>query len=665
MIGNVDEQVSTMVDAYRGKPQVLQQKYAMTKDMVTLLALQRIKSEQDAAKRQQSLNAQPNNSTVRQQREQEVAQNVGGVGQQQQQQQVARAQQMGIPQQAPQQAMPQQAMPQQARPPVQGMAAGGIVGYEEGGAVDDTVSVVGDLAEWASNNKAEALSYGLVFVPGVGWAIGGGVKAAAVVLPKLAKLAGPAGKAAQSMLTNVSKKLGTKAKNVFTKEKKIGERMPQENPGLVNYGTPIAQDVTKRVAKPGAIASATSMGAGGLGLAALGGEDSPDVMANAAVPTPTSPAPTAPVPREDMGGLGVLKPKDIPDSPPAMGAMPAGSSSTRTKSSVSGALGGGADTRQTIKAEDYKPDFSGITQLPSLDTEKLTPEQRDALAAETEKRLGRAGLKEDRDRQMKGLKALEGEFGMTPEERQEQIQRAGRINAYGAGWAGSAMKKRLAGEDKERARQRGILEGYLESDRAITSDFRTRDVDIGKSAIKSVEDAVASLAQNQRVLYTAAASMRNEDMRTAVAAADRALKIDQANIENDFARTALEIEQANSIKTAGVEKRNKLEETYRKGAEVLFKAIKEAQDNDTEVAQLMRKAAQATNPKMREELELQARLKKEAILISVNKAAASSGLLGQIEAAGNALGYDQAFRPGIDRLADPGQFNDVLNKYGT
>jgi hypothetical protein len=91
MIGNVDEQVSTMVDAYRGKPQVLQQKYAMTKDMVTLLALQRIKSEQDAAKRQQSLNAQPNNSTVRQQREQEVAQNVGGVGQQQQQQQVARA----------------------------------------------------------------------------------------------------------------------------------------------------------------------------------------------------------------------------------------------------------------------------------------------------------------------------------------------------------------------------------------------------------------------------------------------------------------------------------------------------------------------------------------------------------------------------------------------
>ena len=61
MIGNVDEQVSTMVDAYRGKPQVLQQKYAMTKDMVTLLALQRIKSEQDAAKRQQSLNAQPNN----------------------------------------------------------------------------------------------------------------------------------------------------------------------------------------------------------------------------------------------------------------------------------------------------------------------------------------------------------------------------------------------------------------------------------------------------------------------------------------------------------------------------------------------------------------------------------------------------------------------------
>jgi tetratricopeptide (TPR) repeat protein len=366
-----------------------------------------------------------------------------------------------------------------------------------------------------------------------------------------------------------------------------------------------------------------------------------------------------------MGGLGVLKPKDIPDSPPAMGAMPAGSSSTRTKSSVSGALGGGADTRQTIKAEDYKPDFSGITQLPSLDTEKLTPEQRDALAAETERRLGRAGIKEDRDRQMKGLKALKDEFGMTPEEREKAIGTERVMAGLGQGSMTGFAQAGRAGAKKERDRQRRILEGYLESDRAITSDFRTRDVDIGKSAIKSVEDAVASLAQNQRVLYTAAASMRNEDMRTAVAAADRALKIDQANIENDFARTALEIEQANSIKTAGAEKKNKLEETYRKGAEVLFKAIKEAQDNDTEVAQLMRKAAQATNPKMREELELQARLKKEAILISVNKAAAISGLLGQIETAGNALGYEQPFKPGIDRLADPGQFNDVLNKYGT
>lgn len=636
MIGNVDEQVSTMVDAYRGKPQVLQQKYAMTKDMVTLLALQRIKSEQDAAKRQQSLNAQPNNSTVRQQREQEVAQNVGGVGQQQQQQQAARAQQMGIPQQAP-----QQAMPQQARPPVQGMAAGGIVGYADGGAVEDgLIPLAKDAAEWASNNKAEALSYGLVFLPAVGWAIGGGIKVAATVLPKLAKLAGPAGKSAQKMM-----------KKLLTTEKKIAPNAPKS-------------PTTTALSAP-KVASAASVGAGGLGLAALGGEDSPDVMANAAVPTPTSPAPTAPVPREDMGGLGVLKPKDIPDSPPAMGAMPAGSSSTRTKSSVSGALGGGADTRQTLKAEDYKPDFSGITKLPSLDTEKLTPKQRDALAAETERRLDRSGLKADRDRQMEGLAALKGEFGMTPEEREKAIGTERVMAGLGQGSMTGFARAGRAGAKKERDRQRGILEGYLEKDRAITSDFRTRDVDIGKSAIRSVEDAVDSLAQNQRVLYSAAASMKNEDMRAAVAAADRALKIDSANIDNDFARTALAIEQANSIKTAGVEKRNKLEETYRKGAEVLFKAIKEAKDNDTEVQQLRRKAAQATNPKIREEFELQARLKEEAILISVNKAAASSGLLGQIETAGNVLGYDQAFTPGIDRLADPADFDAVLNKYGT
>ncbi len=266
---------------------------------------------------------------------------------------------------------------------------------------------------------------------------------------------------------------------------------------------------------------------------------------------------------------------------------------------------------------------------------------------------------------MEGLAALKGEFGMTPEEREKAIGTERVMAGLGQGSMTGFARAGRAGAKKERDRQRGILEGYLEKDRAITSDFRTRDVDIGKSAIRSVEDAVDSLAQNQRVLYSAAASMKNEDMRAAVAAADRALKIDSANIDNDFARTALAIEQANSIKTAGVEKRNKLEETYRKGAEVLFKAIKEAKDNDTEVQQLRRKAAQATNPKIREEFELQARLKEEAILISVNKAAASSGLLGQIETAGNVLGYDQAFTPGIDRLADPAGFDAVLNKYGT
>ena len=664
MIGNVDEQVSTMVDAYRGKPQVLQQKYAMTKDMVTLLALQRIKSEQDAAKRQQSLNAQPNNSTVRQQREQEVAQNVGGVGQQQQQQQAARAQQMGIPQQAP-----QQAMPQQARPPVQGMAAGGIVGYADGGAVEDgLIPLAKDVAEWASNNKAEALSYGLLLLPGGLWAIGG-ARAAAAVLPKLAKLAGPAGKSAQSMLTNVSKKLGTKAKNVFTKEKKIGEQFT-DIPGTANYGSPIAQDVTKRVISPKAIASAASVGAGGLGLAALeGGELAPSLLsANAAVPTPTPTTPTtptAPVPREDMGGLGVLKPKDIPDSPPAMGAMPAGSSSTRTKSSVSGALGGGASTRQTLKGEDYKPDFSGITKIPSLDTEKLTAEERDALAAETERRLDRSGLKADRDRQMEGLAALRDEFGMTKEEREKAIGTERVMAGLGQGSMTGFARAGRAGAKKERARQRGILEGYLEKDRAITSDFRTRDVDIGKSAIRSVEDAVSSLAENQRAMVAAAATMKSAEMRAAVDASDRALKIDSANIANDLARVALEIEQVNSIKAESREKRNKLEETYRKGAEVLFEAIAEAQNNDSELQQLKRKAAQAANPKVRDELELQARLRTEAILVSVNKQAASSGLLGQIETAGNALGYDQAFRPGIDQLADPTGFDAILNKYGT
>lgn len=123
------------MDAYRGNPQALAQRYQQNQQLVDLLALQKLKSEKEAAARSLQMQ-QPDAGglpTVAQQREQEVmdmtrqevAQQVGQTAQQQQ---------------AKQQAAMQQLMSGLARAPgaanamsPQAMAAGGIVAFQSGG----------------------------------------------------------------------------------------------------------------------------------------------------------------------------------------------------------------------------------------------------------------------------------------------------------------------------------------------------------------------------------------------------------------------------------------------------------------------------------------------------------------------------------------------------
>ena len=135
-LGSVEDRVS----AYRGNPAPLQQRYAMSQDLLDLLALQKIKSEKEAAARQMQLSmgqqaaaqgAQP--PTIAQQREKEVmdmtkaelAQQRGATADQQvaEQQQNMQRLMSGIAR-APGAAS--------AAQPVM-MASGGIVAFDEGG----------------------------------------------------------------------------------------------------------------------------------------------------------------------------------------------------------------------------------------------------------------------------------------------------------------------------------------------------------------------------------------------------------------------------------------------------------------------------------------------------------------------------------------------------
>jgi hypothetical protein len=130
----IDNEIQSRMDAFRGNPQALMQRYAQSQQLLDLLALQKLKSEKEAAARQMQMQAgQGQMPTVAQQREQElmgmakqdVAQRVGQVAQQQakqQQENLQRAAQTGIAQ-----------APAPNMMPAQAMASGGIVAFAGGG----------------------------------------------------------------------------------------------------------------------------------------------------------------------------------------------------------------------------------------------------------------------------------------------------------------------------------------------------------------------------------------------------------------------------------------------------------------------------------------------------------------------------------------------------
>jgi hypothetical protein len=145
MIGNsgIDQDVQAKMDAYRGNPRGLEQKYAQNKQLIDLLALQQLKSEKEAAVREMQMKMGGQQTpTVGDKLEgevldltkQELAQNTTGAMQQQQAQQQQAAKQM-VQEQAKQAAPMMQGVAGLQAPNMspKAMAAGGIVAFQSGG----------------------------------------------------------------------------------------------------------------------------------------------------------------------------------------------------------------------------------------------------------------------------------------------------------------------------------------------------------------------------------------------------------------------------------------------------------------------------------------------------------------------------------------------------
>lgn len=138
----IDSQISQRVGQFRSNPQALQQRYAQNRELLDLLALQKLKSEKEAAAKEMQMQMQTQPQTIKEQREAELMQ----MNQQELAQQVGRTNQQQLVEQK--KAMSGIAK-RAAGQPVQGMASGGIVGLAEGGPVDNPVSVSPRIVELA------------------------------------------------------------------------------------------------------------------------------------------------------------------------------------------------------------------------------------------------------------------------------------------------------------------------------------------------------------------------------------------------------------------------------------------------------------------------------------------------------------------------------------
>jgi len=146
--GGIDKLVEQKADAYRSNPQALQKRYSQNQELMDLLAMQKLKTEKETAARDMQLKAEQTPSTIAEQYEQqlvgmnknEMAQQTAGIMGERQKKAQQKQQAMGIP---PQQAQQRPPMPQaasqgiasQPRPNMQGMAKGGIIGFDKGGSV--------------------------------------------------------------------------------------------------------------------------------------------------------------------------------------------------------------------------------------------------------------------------------------------------------------------------------------------------------------------------------------------------------------------------------------------------------------------------------------------------------------------------------------------------
>jgi len=483
--------VDDLAAAY--SPQELQKRYKVTKELVYLLALQKLKSEMDAAQRTLAMSQQQTPGTVKQQLESQVMQ-----GKMQEA--------SGIMSQMPQM---MQRQPQMA-------ARGGIIGYQAGGGAEEDAQDVsfGDLAaefgsgvvDWIKNNPAEAALLGISILPGVGPAAAGALRIGKMGLNYLR--------------TNpTARGLAQKASELITKPRKV-ERVNQDQPlgqAAQSLGYP-----TKRGTTPSGIAGrqyspgkGAAVASGIAGISSAIGDDEEEVSGLPSV-----------VEEEKQEIVVEDKEKEQEDTTePAKIEM-------RPTTDFQGIA-----QDKALSVEDLSPTLVG-----SLETQAaMSPEKMDERReAEAKRYLDKIGAEE----RTQGLQNLYDEqvavldAQADPDELRRRRQLAFFSN-IGTGGIGSILRGGGRGLMKETDAQRKEARDAAQT--KITSYQSVHNFDI--NMIKDAEAKGLAIlqmdSQNKRNAQTALANISRQDLASINSYADRLRASEDSRVQEQFQKLEL------------------------------------------------------------------------------------------------------------------------------
>ena len=487
--------VDDLAAAY--SPQELQKRYKVTKELVYLLALQKLKSEMDAAQRDLAMSQQQTPGTVKQQLENQVMQ-----GKMQEA--------SGIMSQMPLMA---QRQPQMA-------AQGGIVGYKAGGEKEDEVvasqediasnlgdDFLQDLQENPGKYAADLALLGLRFVPYVGLAATG-IQAASKILPRLYPSLRRLfrGKPKQEI---IEPKIQRDPSGRISDKKDLVPYDPKKDPTRpVDPGKQLAP---RKTTPP----SATEIGKAAPGLAGIAGLVEDD--AQTTTPAPTDEEITVKDDKDDQKDDDKTEPFEI---------------KMRAPTDFQGIA-----QDKALRVENLSPTLVGSLEAQAA----MTPEQMDKRReTETQRYLDRIKA----DERSKGLQNLYDEqvAVLDAQADPEDLQRRRRMAFFsniGTGGIGSILRGGGRGlieeEDAQRAEARDAAQTKLTSYESV----HRFDIDM----IKDAEDKGLAILEldrlDKRNAQAALSNITRSDLASINSYADRLRASEDSRIQEQFQKLEL------------------------------------------------------------------------------------------------------------------------------